>query len=153
MPFRSKSAPTASVLAACATVLLAPEPATADCECWHYVRAEGSTENATFSEVSAPSFTTALAAGSRGSTPLLAHWNGVRWRETTLPVPADTTMEGVAASSVRDAWAVGYTSNGTAHAVRWAGDRRTWGAVPMPGGTSFPLPGDATRPSEATPAD
>ncbi|MBC6456757.1 hypothetical protein [Actinomadura sp. HBU206391] len=140
---------TASALAACAVVLGTPAPTMADCECWHYVRAEGSTENTTFSEVSAPSFTTALAAGSRGSTPLLAHWNGVRWREAVLPLPRDTAMEGVAASSIRDAWAVGYTPGGTAYTARWAGDR-TWEAVPMRAREpSFPRAVDARSPRDA----
>jgi hypothetical protein len=140
---------TASALAACVTVLGAPAPASADCECWHYVRAEGSTENATFSAVSAPSFGTAFAAGARGDTPLLAQWNGVRWRETALPVPRDTAMEGVAASSTRDAWAVGYTPDGTAHTARWTG-AGAWEAVPMPArDPSHPRAIDARSPTDA----
>ncbi|GAA2084867.1 hypothetical protein [Actinomadura alba] len=140
---------TASALAACATVLGTPAPTSADCECWHYVRAEGSTENATFSAVSAPSFDTAFAAGGRGGMPLLAHWNGVRWRETALPVPRDTTMEGVAASSTGDAWAVGYTPDGTAHTAHWTGER-AWEAVPMPvHERSLPRAVDARSPRDA----
>jgi hypothetical protein len=127
----------------------APATATADCECWHYVRAEGATANATFNEVAAPAFDTALAAGIRGTTPLLARWNGVRWQETPLPVPQNTVMEGVAASSTRDAWAVGHTPDGTPHTVRWTGGQG-WQAVAMPAADpSFPRAVDARSAEDA----
>lgn len=130
--------PASSAVAAWAlagsVVLGTPATATADCECWHYVRAEGATANTTFKEVSAPSFGSALAAGNRGGEPLLAQWNGVRWRETTaVPLPAGTVMEGVSASSTRDAWAVGYTPDGTPQSARWSGadGEGRWTAVPV----------------------
>lgn len=121
-----------------------PATAAADCGCWHYVRAEGATANTTFEEVSAPSFGTALAAGSRGDLPLVAYWNGVRWRESgRLPVAADTVMEGVAASSVDDGWVVGYTPAGLPQTAHWTGGER-WRAVPIPAhAPSYPRAVDA----------
>lgn len=130
----ASSAVAAWALTGC-VVLGTPATATADCECWHYVRAEGATANTTFSEVSAPSFNSALAAGNRGSEPLVAHWNGVRWREApAVPLPAGTVVEGVSASSTQDAWAVGYTPDGTPQTARWSGadGGGRWNAVPIP---------------------
>jgi hypothetical protein len=50
-------------------------------------------------------------------------------------------LTGVAATSARDAWAVGYTSgtNPSAVALHW--DGRTWRQVPVPGGQNVQLAG------------
>ena len=48
------------------------------------------------------------------SAPLIIHWNGHRWaRVRAAPVPGyfDTELQGVAAASPSDAWAVGEAEN------------------------------------------
>jgi len=61
--------------------------------------------------VSADSDSDAWAVGSpaRGAQPLLAHWNGMRWRQVTGADPGagGGYLEAVSALSPTDAWAVG----------------------------------------------
>jgi hypothetical protein len=130
----------------------------ADCGCWRYVRlnADGTPATAstayraetTLSDVAAPSYQVAWAVGSRGSDALLARWTGLGWRETALPVPADTLLEGVAAASPRDAWTIGYGPGGTPRAAHWDGDG--WRSMPVPGQTpAFPRAIDARTAGDA----
>jgi hypothetical protein len=132
-----------------------PPVLSADCGCWRYVRlnagdslAPASAEETTLGEVTAPSYQVAWAVGSRGSRPLLMRWSGLFWRETPLPVPADTLLEGVAAATPGDAWTIGYGPDGTPRAAHWAGD--TWRPVAMPQqGPSFPRAIDARTTADA----
>jgi hypothetical protein len=140
---------------ALALVATALPTLSADCGCWRQVRlgtggapVATSPKETTLSDVAAPSYGLAWAVGSRGSRPLLVRWNGVAWRETSLPLPDDTLLEGVTAASPRDAWTVGYGSDGTARAAHW--DGTGWRAVPVPGrGSSFPRAVEARTTSDA----
>jgi hypothetical protein len=74
-------------------------------------------------------------------------WTGSRWRETPVGFPAGTLLEGIAATSPRDAWVVGY-NDGTPEIVRWTG--RRWAHVTMPAtGPTFPRAVDARTPADA----
>jgi hypothetical protein len=71
--------------------------------------------------------------GAAGRFPLAAHWDGGSW--TIEPTPALTggsksTLNGVAALSATNAWAVGKGRNGAALAEHWNG--RAWVVVPVP---------------------
>jgi hypothetical protein len=67
---------------------------------------------------------------------LTLRWNGTRWRRVPSPTPAagvqGAELTGVAATSARNAWAVGYTVAQVAKTVvlRWNGT--TWKRVPSP---------------------
>jgi hypothetical protein len=89
--------------------------------------------------------------------PLLAHWDGRRWRATRLPAAAagDGRLDGVAATSVSNAWAVGATQDADPAfrllILHWNG--RQWArvpAAPVPGYASAELLGVAAgSPSDA----
>jgi hypothetical protein len=122
-------------------------PASAECECWRYVRTGDVTADTTLGDVAAPGPEIAWAAGSRGSRPMLMTWSGNRWQETPLVFPGGTLLEGIAATSPRDAWVVGY-DEGTPKVARWNG--RAWANVNMPNtGPSFPRAIDARTPADA----
>ena len=66
---------------------------------------------------------------------VILHWNGRGWKRAPYRGPAGGSyLTGVAATSTRDAWAVGTTIRGTdagpAFTVRWTG--RKWQRVPIP---------------------
>src|SRR5712692_934120 len=67
---------------------------------------------------------------------LVEHWNGTRWKRVFSPSPGGSHgngLEGVAATSPTNAWAVGTYNNGTAEQTlveRWNGTR--WKHVPSP---------------------
>jgi hypothetical protein len=81
--------------------------------------------------------------GGRGTShPLVERWDGTRWRlhriDADLTSPA--SLFGVASSSTRDAWAVGYQTIGSttkAGALHWNGSK--WHLVPSPLGQSSGL--------------
>ncbi len=90
--------------------------------------------------------------------PLLARWNGRRWRAARLPAGATGfgRLDGIAALSASDAWAVGgaETATGTTSApliLHW--DGRQWArvrAAPVPGyGYTELLGAAAASPSDA----
>jgi hypothetical protein len=64
------------------------------------------------------------------------HWNGTAWRLAASPNPAgssDASLTGVAAVSASDAWAVGYSWNGSVTstvAEHWKGKK--WVLVTAP---------------------
>jgi hypothetical protein len=71
--------------------------------------------------------------GAAGRNPLAVHWNGSSW--TIVPTPtltggAKSTLNGVAALSANNAWAVGRGRNGAALAEHWNGT--AWSVVPVP---------------------
>jgi hypothetical protein len=98
---------------------------------------------------SGPAATSAVAwavgqAGSvaRSQTLILA-WNGRVWKRAPSPSPAGGTLSGVAATSARNAWAVGRTSSATL-ILRWNG--RVWKRVPSPaGGALFGVAATSAR--------
>lgn len=139
--------------------LTAPEPGpgtltAASGPDWRYVRVQrpGLPEdvNTVLSEVTAADRDTAWAAGSRGAGPLLVRWNGLAWRDESLPLPGDTRLEGVSAISRKDAWVIGYGPDGGPRSARW--DGVNWRAVPMPftpGIPSIPRAVDARTATDA----
>lgn len=77
------------------------------------------------------------SASGKVST-LAEHWNGRRWTIVPSPDPsgaAVSVLDGVAAVSAGDAWAIGYSATGPASATstlaeHWNGHR--WAQVPSP---------------------
>lgn len=74
--------------------------------------------------------------------PLLARWDGRRWQAARLPAGATGTgrLDGIAALSASNAWAVGAATTANASApliIHWNG--RQWARVP-----AAPVPGYAT---------
>jgi hypothetical protein len=70
------------------------------------------------------------------------HWNGHTWKAVPNPAPANTSFTGMAAAPAGDAWAVGFTFNGTKHVTRtrtlllqWNGT--DWTRIPTPSAGSF----------------
>ena len=68
---------------------------------------------------------------------VVEHWNGARFSQVRLPLPAGTKgalLDGVSAVSRTDAWAVGYSAPTSGPAVtlveHWNG--RAWSVVPSP---------------------
>jgi hypothetical protein len=93
--------------------------------------------NATFFGVSAFSARNAWAVGQYQSgavtRTLIAHWNGFSWRQVPSPNPAPAgdsdNLNGVAATSASNAWAVG-AQNGHSLLLRWNG--KVWRTVRSP---------------------
>jgi hypothetical protein len=110
----------------------------------------GGRGNNTLWGVSVDSSTDAWAVGNfsnpntGGVKTLALHGNGSTWTRARSPNPTDFNyLYGVSAKSASDAWAVGYTDNGTTGAIEtlvlhWNGT--AWSKVnsPNPGGTSPP---------------
>ena len=106
----------------------------------------GGARGSGLSAVSAVSAADAWAVGCYGfnvntgaSTTLALHWDGTRWAQVATPSPGaahSACLEGVAALSASDAWAVGFfTPNPTSGAqkplvLHWDGAR--WAQVPSP---------------------
>jgi len=82
---------------------------------WSIVSSPPTGDNAYLYAVSADSGTDAWAVGSIGPSshfePLIDHWNGTSWSESTPPsYPSESVnYDAVGASSSTDAWAVGFT--------------------------------------------
>ncbi len=82
----------------------------------------GSSHDNVLAAVAATSSGNAWAVGaySNGTADqtLILHWNGTAWKKVASPDPGGSTqfndLAGVAATSARNAWAVGVYSNGTA---------------------------------------
>jgi hypothetical protein len=65
-----------------------------------------------------------------GAGTLIAHWNGKSWKRVRSPSPGSSVdLNGVAASSSRDVWAVGGVQGKTL-ILHWNG--RSWQRVPSP---------------------
>jgi eukaryotic-like serine/threonine-protein kinase len=84
--------------------------------------------------VAATSASNAWAVGSTGSSlnpkPLIAHWNGTRWKQVpSSGVPG--VLHAVAATSATNAWAVGGTVAGQSLILHWNGT--SWQQVPSAG--------------------
>ena len=96
--------------------------------------------------VAAASATDAWAVGLVGGGPgagtgpsdktLIEHWNGTAWTTVPSPTPAPAgALERVAVVSPSDAWAVGWTGNGTSdfNALIEHWDGKSWNVVPGAG--------------------
>ena len=116
----------------------------------------GATNDAALSAVAAVSPTDAWAVGfyynGTADQTLILHWNGRKWRLQTSPTLGSSTrrngsfafrtgidLTGVAATSSKNAWAVGFNFNGTANQTlveHWNGKR--WQTQPSlnPGGSA-----------------
>jgi hypothetical protein len=97
--------------------------------------------------VAATSSTNAWAVGDyyNGTTDqtLIEHWNGTSWKQVTSPNAGgsshDNVLNGVAATSSTNAWAVGYFYNGTTDQTlieHWNGTSWKQVTSPNPGGSS-----------------
>jgi hypothetical protein len=73
----------------------------------------------------------AWAVGGTGWPPraLIEHWNGKTWQRVASPYTAPANLEGVAATSATNMWAVG-TANGGVLILHWNG--KSWRRVPAP---------------------
>ncbi|MBO2448427.1 hypothetical protein J4573_15100 [Actinomadura barringtoniae] len=122
--------------------------ARADCVCWRLIQPDGTFPDSTLGEVTTPADGTGWAAGSRGEAPLLLGWNGHRWHERRIPLPADTLLEGVSAVSGKEAWAVGLGKDGTGRTAHLSGAK--WVKGSLPGGRPVvPRAVEARTPNEA----
>jgi hypothetical protein len=70
------------------------------------------------------------------SQALIEHWNGGAWTQATIPViGAGSRLDGVAASSDRNIWAVGtYGDASSAHTLAERFDGNNWNVIPSPDG-------------------
>jgi hypothetical protein len=66
---------------------------------------------------------------------MIVHWDGTAWKYVASPSPAgNSVLAAVAATSTRNAWAVGYTRNSDKTLiVRWNGTAWTQVTSPTPG--------------------
>ena len=77
----------------------------------------------------------AVGAYRAGGTqrPLVEHWDGRRWRVVSAPRSSPTAgfdvLNGVAADSAKDVWAVGDSGPGQAFSEHWDGN--SWKVVPV----------------------
>ncbi len=71
------------------------------------------------------------SGGSSYDRTLVEHWNGTRWRVVSSPNPVSSTsiFTGITASSLNNAWAVGYYAGGTL-IEHWNGT--SWSIIPSP---------------------
>lgn len=66
-----------------------------------------------------------------GSRPMILRWNGSAWARMKTPDGVGSaSLIGVAATSVKNAWAVGFTEGGFTLIVHW--DGTAWRRVPSP---------------------
>jgi hypothetical protein len=91
------------------------------------------------SDVAATSAHNAWAVGESGSHLLIVHWNGSAWTRVASPSPPPDAnavggygLQGVAATSTHNAWAVGTTGSHTL-ILRWNGT--AWTQVASPSGS------------------
>jgi len=108
---------------------------------WAQTTAPAPGSQSALAAVTATSAKDAWAVGtfftSSGQKTLIEHWNGTKWAQVPSPNPAGPVSEiglnGVAATSASDAWAVGtYTTGVTDKTVIEHWDGRTWKLVPSP---------------------
>lgn len=97
-----------------------PPTSAATCQSWGAQPPSPGTNNNDLLAVTVLSACNAWAVGTRSDTPLatqtlIEHWNGTAWTVVPSPSPSDVSNElaAVGASSPKDMWAVGYSSNGT----------------------------------------
>ncbi|HSR84979.1 MAG TPA: hypothetical protein VLM11_12440 [Streptosporangiaceae bacterium] len=92
-----------------------------------------------FAGIAAASGSDAWAVGSgQYGLPLIEHWNGASWKATSRGFPADAMPHAVAATSARNAWAVGAIGSRPLIA-HWDGTSWRRFPSPTPVGTSSAL--------------
>lgn len=82
---------------------------------------------------SLPEYAYAWAVGCTGGGTAILHWNGTAWAQVPSPSPGSPSgdcLVGVAATSARNAWAVGTAGNRNFFILRWNGT--AWTQVPSP---------------------
>jgi len=94
-----------------------------------------STAGSTLAAVRPVSANDAWAVGSylqgNVSKDLILHWNGATWNRARIPGPVPgSQLQGVTATSSRNAWAVGSSDPGKTLILHWNGSR--WTQVPSP---------------------
>jgi hypothetical protein len=111
---------------------------------WRQVSSPNPTDTDSLTAVAATSSTNIWAVGyyvnpfnGTGARTLIEHWNGTAWRQVPSPNaggPSNSNeLTSVAATSSRNAWAVGQYFNGTTYQTlieHWNGS--TWRHVPSP---------------------
>src|SRR5215469_10415523 len=111
---------------------------------WHTVRGAKLAPNNVLNGVAAVSKQLAWAVGMAGFSsdgkapgrPVIERWNARSWSNVRLPSTWPGGLGFVAASSARDAWALGQDSSGTRdHLLHWTGTRWHEVAFPGPSGT------------------
>jgi hypothetical protein len=117
----------------------AQPPAAAVCTGWTAALTPSLNGSQTVLEsVSADSPRDAWAAGvtrgSRGTTPVIEHWNGAKWAVSPSPKLLNEEALSVAAISPKDVWVVGQGPNTPAGQIvlaeHWNGFR--WSVIPTP---------------------
>jgi len=90
-----------------------------------------------FTAITATSSASAWAVGYTGTqqrpSPLIEHWDGSSWQQTTLPAGlGHADLLGIAAAPQGNAWAVGYITGTAPSVVMLHWDGRSWRRVPLP---------------------
>jgi hypothetical protein len=70
------------------------------------------------------------AVGDRPSGPFAAHWNGRRWKPSSIPHPRGFNPQFISAPSDSDVWVFGVLPSGHTSAVQWDGS--SWHTVRLP---------------------
>ncbi len=67
------------------------------------------------------------------SRPLIMHWDGTRWRQfPAAPAHSDSYLVGIAGSSARDMWAVGFSASSLSRTLIEHWDGTAWTTVRSP---------------------
>src|SRR5215467_5259956 len=74
------------------------------------------------------------AVGDRPSGPFAAHWNGRRWKTSSIPHPRGFNPQFISAPSDSDVWVFGVLPSGHTSAVQWDGS--SWHTVTLPADAS-----------------
>ncbi len=109
---------------------------------WKHVTSPAPGSGSTLNAIAATSSANAWAVGTyyNGTTSqtLVLHWNGTKWSKVGSPnpsCPAGISLNGVAATSSSNAWAVGYCNTDTADqtlVLHWNGTKWSKVASPSP---------------------
>lgn len=135
----------ASGLAAVLTVAAAAGPATAQAGEWQPVAVSGVPPITTLSAVSALDAGTAWAVGqdalglSAPGFPLVLRWDGTSWTRVGTGASWQGNLTSVAATSAREAWALGRDQGQLSHLLRWNGTAWREGSSPARGNPDIVL--------------
>jgi hypothetical protein len=109
---------------------------------WTHVTSPAPGSGSTLNAIAATSLTNAWAVGTYNNDTtnqtLVEHWNGTKWSKVPSPspsCPAGINLNGVAATSSSNAWAVGYCNTGSADqtlVLHWNGIKWSRAASPSP---------------------
>src|SRR5438477_595191 len=107
-----------------------PQPAHAlACTSWKVIRSP-TVNDAILHSVSGTSTTDVWAVGdTTGTPPIIEHWNGASWKESTQS-GINGTLGSVSAITPTDAWAVGYQFQGATPTLTEHWDGTAWSVVP-----------------------